>query len=77
MALEPCNFCGTLNSSDAETCLSCGHPTKGRKRSAVYQWAAIVLLVSMVSLIIAGIVDAINTPPKVPSPLDTPPTLGA
>lgn len=77
MALEPCNVCGTLNSSDAEICLSCGYPTKGRKRSAVYQWVAIALLMGMVSLIVVGIVDAINTPPKAPNPLDTPPTLGA
>ena len=43
----------------------------------MYQWVAIALLMSMVSLIVVGIVDAINTPPNVPNPLDTPPTLGA
>lgn len=77
MALESCNVCGTLNSSNASICLSCGYPTKGRKRSPIYQWVAIALLLGMVSLIISGIVDAINTSPQLPSPLDTPPTLGA
>ena len=72
MALEPCNVCGTLNSSHAEICLSCGHPTKGKKRSGLYQWVAIALLLGMMSLIIAGIIDAINVPPKVPNPLNTP-----
>ncbi|MEM9136637.1 MAG: hypothetical protein AAGB01_04730 [Cyanobacteria bacterium P01_F01_bin.42] len=45
MALVPCKVCGTLNSEDAEICLSCEYPTRGRKRPAVFQWAAIVLLV--------------------------------
>ena len=72
MALEPCRVCGTLNSKNADVCLSCGHPINGRRRSPVYQWAAIILLLSMVSLIITGIVDAINAPPPVPGPLHTP-----
>ncbi|MEM9218596.1 MAG: hypothetical protein AAGD25_30175 [Cyanobacteria bacterium P01_F01_bin.150] len=77
MALEPCNVCGALNSSDAEICLSCGYSTKGRKRSVLYQWVAIALFAGMVSLMIAGIVDAINAPPKLPNPQNTPPTLEA
>ncbi|WP_017713999.1 hypothetical protein [Prochlorothrix hollandica] len=45
MTLEPCNVCGALNSSEEEICLSCGYPTRGNKRPAVFVWAAIVLAV--------------------------------
>jgi hypothetical protein len=45
MTLVPCNVCGTLNSSDAEICLSCEYPIKGRRRPAVFQWAALLLIV--------------------------------
>jgi hypothetical protein len=41
MALEPCRVCGTLNSTEAEICLSCEFPTKGRRRPAIFQWAAV------------------------------------
>lgn len=76
MALEPCNVCGTLNSSNADICLSCGYPTKGQKRSSVYQWVAIALLIAMVSMIISGIIDAVNGPSnRPPRPLETTPTL--
>lgn len=43
MALEPCKVCGTLNSSEAEICLSCGYPTKGRKQPIIFQYTAIAL----------------------------------
>ncbi len=43
MALVPCNVCGTLNSEDAEICLSCEYPIKGRRRPAIFQWAAILI----------------------------------
>ena len=46
MALEPCNVCGTLNSSEAEICLSCGYPTKGRKRPLIFQYTAIALVIA-------------------------------
>lgn len=76
MALEPCNVCGTLNSSDADICLSCGYPTKGQKRSVVYQWVAIALLIAIFSMVISGIIDAVNAPSNdPPSPLETTPTL--
>ena len=45
MALEPCNVCGTLNSSEAEICLSCGYPTKGRKRPLIFRYTAIALVI--------------------------------
>lgn len=45
MALVPCNVCGTLNSDEAEICLSCEYPIKGRRRPVIFQWAAVLLLV--------------------------------
>ena len=45
MAMVPCNVCGTLNSEHAEICLSCEYPIKGRRRPAIFQWAAIGLFV--------------------------------
>lgn len=46
MALEPCNVCGSLNSSEAEICQSCGNPTKGNKRSLIFRVAAIAIAVA-------------------------------
>lgn len=43
MTLKPCKVCGSLNSSEVEICLSCGYPTQGHKRPAIFQWTAIVL----------------------------------
>ncbi len=43
MALVPCKTCGVLNSSEADICLSCGYPTAGRPRPAIFKWAALVL----------------------------------
>lgn len=48
MALVPCNVCGTLNSSEAEICLSCEYPIKGRRRPVIFQWAAFLLLIPFV-----------------------------
>ncbi|NJN23730.1 MAG: hypothetical protein HC810_04160 [Acaryochloridaceae cyanobacterium RL_2_7] len=43
MALVPCNVCGTLNSENAQICLSCEYPIKGHRRPAIFQWVAIGL----------------------------------
>jgi hypothetical protein len=48
MALVPCNVCGTLNSDEAEICLSCEYPIKGRRRPVIFQWAALLLLIPFV-----------------------------
>ena len=64
MALEPCNVCGTLNSDEAEICLSCGYPTKGRKRPAIFQWAAIVLAFAFALPMILGLINLIKPQPK-------------
>ncbi len=38
MALVPCKECGTLNSSEAEICLSCEYPIKGRSKTNLVKW---------------------------------------
>ncbi|MGB8699595.1 MAG: hypothetical protein WCD18_09285 [Thermosynechococcaceae cyanobacterium] len=43
MALVPCKECGTLNSSEAEICLSCEYPIKGRSKSHGLRWVALFL----------------------------------
>lgn len=45
MALVPCNVCGTLNSENAEICLSCEYPIKGSRRPEIFKWAAILLFI--------------------------------
>jgi len=40
MALVPCKECGTLNSSEAEICLSCEYPVKGRPKTNWVKWFA-------------------------------------
>ena len=49
MALEPCKVCGSLNSDQAEICLSCGYPTQGRKRPLIFQIAAIIIVLAFVT----------------------------
>ncbi len=48
MALVPCKVCGSLNSDQAEICLSCGYPTAGRKRPLIFQVAAIIIVLVFV-----------------------------
>jgi uncharacterized paraquat-inducible protein A len=55
MTLVPCNVCGTLNSENAEICLSCEHPIKGRRRPAIFQWIAIALVVLIAMPVLSGI----------------------
>jgi len=43
MALVPCKECGTLNSSEAEICLSCEYPVKGRPKTNWFKWLALLL----------------------------------
>ncbi len=47
MALIPCNVCGTLNSEEAEICLSCEYPIRGRRRSPLFMWAAILMFATL------------------------------
>lgn len=67
MALEPCNVCGILNSDEAEICLSCGFPTKGRKRPAIFQWAALILALTFALPMIIAFINLIK-PQQQPQP---------
>jgi hypothetical protein len=70
MSLEPCKVCGVLNSSEAEICLSCGFPTKGRKRPIIFQVAAIILVLAFLIPLIATLINLIKPQPK-PLPTNT------
>lgn len=60
MSLEPCKVCGVLNSSEEEICLSCGFPTKGRKRPVVFQIAAIILVLAFLIPLITTLISLIK-----------------
>ena len=57
MSLEPCKVCGTLNAADAEICLSCGHPTDGKKRPTVFRIVAIALVICFTLPFLAGLIN--------------------
>jgi hypothetical protein len=64
MSLEPCKVCGVLNSSEEEICLSCGFPTKGRKRPVVFQIAAIILVLAFLVPLIVTLINLIKPEQK-------------
>ena len=64
MALEPCNVCGSLNSDQAEICLSCGYPTQGRKRPAIFQWAAIAVVLIIAIPLVSSLLMRLKPAPK-------------
>ncbi len=64
MALEPCNVCGSLNSDEAEICLSCGYPTQGRKRPAIFQWAAILVVLLIAIPLLGSLLARLKSSPK-------------
>lgn len=64
MSLEPCKVCGVLNSSEEEICLSCGFPTKGRKRPLIFQVAAVVLVLAFLIPLIAILINLIKPQQK-------------
>ncbi|MEL6459091.1 MAG: hypothetical protein AAFQ91_12660 [Cyanobacteria bacterium J06621_15] len=70
MSLEPCKVCGALNSSEEEICLSCGFPTKGRKRPVVFQIAAILLVLVFVIPLITTLINLIK-PQQETAPTNT------
>ena len=57
MSLEPCKVCGTLNAADAEICLSCGHPTDGKKRPTVFRIVAIALVICFTLPFFVGLIN--------------------
>ncbi|AFY58219.1 hypothetical protein Riv7116_5855 [Rivularia sp. PCC 7116] len=60
MSLEPCKVCGVLNSSEEEICLSCGFPTKGRKRPVIFQVAAVILVLAFLIPVITTLISLIK-----------------
>lgn len=68
MSLEPCKVCGTLNAADAEICLSCGHPTDGKKRPTVFRIVAIALVVCFTLPFLSGLINWILLQLKPESP---------
>ena len=70
MSLEPCKVCGALNSSEEEICLSCGFPTKGRKRPVIFQIAAVILLLAFLIPLISTLINLIK-PQQKPIPTNT------
>jgi hypothetical protein len=76
MTLVPCKVCGTLNSSEAEICLSCEYPITGRRRPAIFQGAAIALALTLTIPLLLGVMQLIRQqfhpqPPARPSPAST------
>lgn len=76
MTLVPCKVCGTLNSSEAEICLSCEYPITGRRRPAIFQWAAIALALTLTIPLLMGVMQLIRQqlqpqPPERPPPAST------
>jgi hypothetical protein len=69
MSLEPCKVCGTLNATGTEICLSCGYPTQGRKRPAIFQWVAIALIICFALPSLTGLIGWMlrQLKPEVPS----------
>ena len=70
MALVPCKECGTLNSSEAEICLSCEYPVKGRPKTNWVKWLALLLALIFViplALYTIGTVSNQTNEPSSPS----------
>jgi RNA polymerase subunit RPABC4/transcription elongation factor Spt4 len=73
MSLEPCKVCGTMNAVETEICLSCGQPTQGNKRSAIFRWVAIALILCFALPFLSGLINWIllqlqPEAPKSPEP---------
>ena len=75
MSLEPCKVCGTLNASDTEICLSCGYPTQGNKRPAIYRWVAIALVICFALPFMSGLINWILLQLKPEPPTITEPEI--
>jgi uncharacterized paraquat-inducible protein A len=71
MALVPCKECGTLNSSEAEICLSCEYPVKGRTRTNWFKWIALLLALMLGVPLALYAVETVNTQTNVQPSLPT------
>ncbi len=61
MALVPCKECGTLNSSEAEICLSCEYPVKGRPKTNWVKGLALLLALILVIPLALYTIGAVST----------------
>ena len=61
MALVPCKECGTLNSSEAEICLSCEYPVKGRPKTNWVKGLALLLALIFVIPLALYTIQTIST----------------
>lgn len=71
MALVPCKECGTLNSSEAEICLSCEYPVKGRSKTNWLKGLALLLALVLVIPLALYTLQTVSTQTNEPS---APPT---
>ena len=71
MALIPCKECGTLNSSEAEICLSCEYPVKGRPKTNWVKWLALLLALIFVIPLALYTIGTVSTQTNV-QPSGTP-----
>ena len=71
MALVPCKECGTLNSLEAEICLSCEYPVKGRPKTNWLKGLALLLALILVIPLALYALQTVSTQtnePSLPSP---------
>ncbi len=62
-----------MNAVETEICLSCGQPTQGNKRPAIFRWVAIALILCFALPFLAGLINWIllqlqPEAPKSPEP---------
>lgn len=67
MALVPCKECGTLNSSEAEICLSCEYPVKGRPKTNWVKSLALLLALIFVIPLALYMIQTVSTQTNEPS----------
>ncbi len=73
MSLEPCKVCGTLNATETEICLSCGYPTQGNKRPAIFRGIAIALVICFALPFLSGLLNwmILKLKPESPKPIQS------
>ena len=67
MALVPCKECGTLNSSEAEICLSCEYPVLGRPKTNWVKALALLLALIFVIPLALYMIQTVSTQTNEPS----------
>jgi hypothetical protein len=73
MSLVPCRECGTLNSSKAEICLSCEYPIKGRQKTNLFRWVALLLAFCLGVPLVIWSIELLSPKPQPEQPGQTTP----